>query len=404
MRSLGVRGLLAAAALLLVPVVGTSFSSGPAAASARSEPVNVGLICSCSGPLGPAGVAAIPGFEAWVKYQNAHGGLNGHPIRVFYKNDASNPGTAAADVQAMISQNHIVMLFDDSQVDSAFAKIIDQNHIPVTGGTSDSDEFLSDPNWFAQGATVDSYFIAYMEAAKKVGAHVVGQLYCAESSICQEGVPAFRAEANAFDLKVGIIASISASAPNYTAECLAAKQNRVQLFNIADIEPVTVKVAQECTTQGYDPYYVAGGGAINRAFPTLTGLKNHFIGFEEDIPYFATSVPGVKTYLDAMKKYEPATLKSPNYAEPTIQNWIAGLLLAKAVQAVNAGKNGPITATDIYNGLYSFHGQDLGGMAPPLTYTKGQANPIHCWFWIKAQGNKFTTPYGLKPACGKPVG
>ncbi len=131
-------------------------------------------------------------------------------------------------------------------------------------------------------------------------------------------------------------------------------------------------------------------------------MKNHFIGFEEDIPYVATSVSGVKTFLAAMKKYSPATLTNPNYTEATIQNWIAGLLLAKAVEAGNAGKNGPITSAEIYKGLYSLHNETLGGMAPPLTFKKGSPTRVHCWFWIKAVGDKFTTPYGLKPFCSNP--
>jgi hypothetical protein len=29
-------------------------------------------------------------------------------------------------------------------------------------------------------------------------------------------------------------------------------------------------------------------------------------------------------------------------------------------------------------------------------------NPVECWYWIRIQKGKFTTPYGVKPVCVKP--
>jgi branched-chain amino acid transport system substrate-binding protein len=373
-----------------------------ASAAASGQPITVGIICSCTGPLGPGVAVGPPGFQAWASSENAHGGLNGHPIDVILKDDAANPGTALTDVQEMVSQNHITVLIDDSEADTAFSTFVDQQHIPVIGGSSTSDLFLSDPNWFPPGQTVDTYFLFYMAAAKKVGAKNVGQLYCAESSICQQGVPSFRADAKADGLKVGYVASISFAAPNYTAECLAAKQAGVGALNVADAAFVAEKVGANCFAQGYTPWYMAGGAAIAGAFPTAPGFKNRFIGAEDDVPYFATSVPGVRTFVAAVKKYQPATLTNPNYTDGTIQNWISGLVLAKAVQAANAGSGGPITSAEVYKGLYTFHGQTLGGMTPPLTYKKGVPHLVHCWFWIGTKNGKFTTPYGLQPTCVAP--
>ena len=106
----------------------------------------------------------------------------------------------------------------------------------------------------------------------------------------------------------------------------------------------------------------------------------------------------------AFKKYANAqTLKNPNYNEQAVQNWVSGLILAEAVKKANAGKSGAITSADVYKGLYAMHNDTLGGMAPPLTFKKGQPNPVHCWFWIRIQNHKFTTPYGTAPVCKAPV-
>jgi branched-chain amino acid transport system substrate-binding protein len=396
------RSLLVVSAFVVLAAQLLGLGLPQSAGAAAKAPITIGIACSCTGPLGPGIIVSPPGFQAWAKYENAHGGLNGHQISVVLMDDASNTGTALTNVETMISQDHISVLVDDSEGDTAFQSYVDQHHIPVIGGSSTSDLFLSDPNWFSPGETVDTYFLFYMAAAKKLGEKTVGQFYCAESTICQQGVPSFRADAKADGLSVGYVSSISYAAPNYTAQCLAAKQAGVQVLNVADAAFVAERVGQNCETQSYDPWYVAGGAAIAGAFPTSPGFENHFLGAEDDIPYFDTAIPGVKLFVNEMKKYYPSVLTNPNYTDGTIQNWITGLVLAQAVKASNAGSTGPITPAEIYKGLYTFHDQTLGGMAPPLTYKKGQPNPVHCWFWIKAQNGKFTTPYGLQPNCVNP--
>lgn len=393
----------AGAALLLGSAVFGVTTSAPAGA-ANNTPLTVGIICSCTGPLASSIAVGPPAFQAWASYQNARGGLNGHKVTVILKDDQSNPGTALADVQDMVNNSHITMLVDDSQGDTAFSSFIDQSHIPVIGGGSQSDVFLTDPNWFAPGQTVDNYFINYMKAAQKVGVKNIAQLYCAESTICQQGVPSFKAAAAASNITVGYLSQISFAAPSYAAQCIASKQAGVGMINVADALTVAIKVANDCQSQGYQPWYVALDGAVGLQFLTTPALNNHFIGSQPDIPFTNTTLPAMKTYNAALKKYAAAaTINNPNYNEESTQNWISGLMLAKAVQNVNAGSNGPITAQQIFNGLYAFHDETLGGMTPLLNFHKGVPNLVDCWFWIKVQGGKFTTPYGLAPACSKSV-
>ena len=62
--------------------------------------------------------------------------------------------------------------------------------------------------------------------------------------------------------------------------------------------------------------------------------------------------------------------------------------------------SGPVTSAEILKGLYALHGATLGGMAPPLTFHKGKPSPVDCWYWIRIQHGKFTTPYGTAPTAG----
>jgi branched-chain amino acid transport system substrate-binding protein len=392
-------------ALVLAAVtmcIGLVASGAPSSAAAKKSPIVIGVACSCTGALASSVEVGPPAYKAWASYQNSHGGLNGHQIKVIVKDDAASPATALTNVTSMVTSDHISVLVDDSNADSAFASFIDSHHIPVIGGGSQSLLLLTDSNFFAPGQTLDDYFVNYMEAAKKVGATNIAQFYCAESPICQQGVAGFKVAAKAEGITVGYISSISFSAPNYTAECLAAKQAGVQIMNVADAVTVVQHVASDCLKQGYTPWQLALDGGVSQAFATSPGIEDKFIGSEPDIPFFSKIAPA-KTMTAAFKKYANAqTLGNPNYNEEAVQNWVSGLMLADAVKKSNAGSNGPITPAQIYKGLYAMHGDTLDGMAPPLTFKRGQPNPVHCWFWIRIQNHKFTTPYGTVPVCKAP--
>ena len=62
-----------------------------------------------------------------------------------------------------------------------------------------------------------------MLAAQKVGGHKMAVLYCAENPACKQTVAPLQAAGKQFGIPVVFNASVLASAPNYTAQCLAAK-------------------------------------------------------------------------------------------------------------------------------------------------------------------------------------
>ena len=72
-------------------------------------------------------------YKAWANTVNESGGINGHHVQVITKDDAGNPGTAATEVQALVSQ-HVVAVVDESLVDPVWASIIQKANIPDVGG------------------------------------------------------------------------------------------------------------------------------------------------------------------------------------------------------------------------------------------------------------------------------
>jgi len=379
-----------------------STSSSKASTSSSKAPISVGIVCSCTGPLASSIAVGPPAYEAWAKYQNAHGGIDGHKVNVIVKDDDFNSGTSLSGVEQLVNQDHVVALVDASDVDAAWGTYAKQHGVPVVGGGSSSQLFLTNPDFFAVGQTLDDYFVNFLLAAKKVGATKFGELYCAEAATCQEGVPPLKATAAKLHMTVTYVAQISASAPSYAAQCLAAKQAGVQAMTVADAVTVVEAVAADCVAQGYSPWQIALDGGVSKSFATSPGLSDKFIGSEPNIPFFVDNTPATKLMNANLKKYADATFTSPNFNEEATQLYVSGVLLGTAIKKADPGKGTPITAALVKKGLYKLSRDTLGGLAPPLTYHKTKPTPVDCWYWIRLEHGKFITPYGVKPVCIPP--
>jgi len=378
-------------------------AAAPPAGATSSGTINIGFVCSCSGQLASSTAVAKPGYEAWQEYTNAHGGINGHKVNVIYMDDQQNSGTGLSDVETLINTDHVIALVDVSNSDAAWATYAAQHNVPVVGGSTASELFVTSPDFFSPGETLSAYFTNFVDAAKKVGAKSISELYCAEAVTCQEAVQPLKTTAQKLNMPLVYITQISASQPNYTAQCLAAKQAGAQALIIADSVQVVQSVMANCVQQGYSPWEVSLDGAIAVSFTKAPGIENKLIGAEPNIPFFVNSTPATQTMDAALKQYQPAVLKSPNYGEEVTQQWVSGMLFDAAAKAGKVGVNGAPTSAEVLTGLYALHADTLGGMAPPLTYKKGVPNPINCWYWIRTQNGKFTTPYGISPVCVTPA-
>jgi branched-chain amino acid transport system substrate-binding protein len=388
------------AAMLVFGMALVAPSSGAGAASGKGT-VTVGIICSCTGPLGANYVVGPPAYQAWAKTVNATGGVNGYKVDVVMKDDEGNIGTSLAEAKTLLGQ-HVVAIVDDTNNDTAWASLVENAHIPVIGGGAVSAEPLTSADFFSAETTEDVFALAQVVSAKKVGATKIGDLYCAEAPACSQIVPVLQSTAKALGLTVPYVKEISASQPSYAAECLAAKDAGVDFLGIGESVGAVETVMTNCVQQGFTPWVSIGDGGVANSNLTTPGEGTKSIGYETDVPYFLTSTPGMKTYLKAVKKYAPQILKSQNYGEEAVALWVSGLLFGKALAVGTQGKSGPATTAEIYKGLYSIHHDTLGGMAPPLTFTVGKPSPIDCWYWIGIKNHKFTTPYGTAPFCKSP--
>jgi branched-chain amino acid transport system substrate-binding protein len=334
-------------------------------------------------------------LATWETYINASGGLDGHPVKVISADDRNDPATALSNVTGFIQNDHAVAILDQSSEDSAFASFAASAKVPVislneSGGTF---TYQTNPDFFADGATVEAILYGQEAAAKQQGATNFGIVYCTDVSACAQAVPLWKADASSVGIKLGYLAGASDSAPNYTAQCLAAKEAGVNAMFPAGIP--SNSLADDCAQQNFHPIWIGSEGTINArsaADPNLNGA----VSDQESFPWFLDDTPATKVFHKYMGSYIPKA-ESPAVVSAS---WTGGQMFAKAVElGLASDTKAKVTANTVLTGLYAFHDETLGGLAPPLTFTAGKPTAVNCWFLTKVHKGTYIAPLGMKPQC-----
>jgi branched-chain amino acid transport system substrate-binding protein len=388
-----------AAALLVVVVLalsacssgttsGGSTASGTPVDKATGSPYKLGVICSCSGSNAASITTMTNIISAWSSAVNAAGGIANHPIQLVTADDSQNPGTALSAVTKMVQQDHVIAIVDLSNVDSSFGTYVASEHVPVVGGNLDSDLYASNPYFFTAGGTTDGIPPGIVAAAKTAKVDKLGVMYCQGVPICAELPPVLQKLGTPEGVNISYSGAIASAAPNYTAPCLAAEQSGANGVFVANGPPQTLAVVESCAAQGYKPTYIAaenslansllGNSAINGAVGELTNLSAT-----------DTANPEIAAMDQALNTYKPGLTSSAEYNPGASMMWAAGLLFQAAAKAGNLGDNP--TPADVLNGLYALKGETLGGLTAPLTFTKGKATSLPCWFYFQVKDSKFAT-------------
>ena len=373
-------------------------SSSTSAAETTGTPIKVGLICDCSGPFGadiaPSGQVA----KAWANTVNASGGLSGHPIQLTVLDDASTPGNSSTDVQTLMS-NHVDVIIDNSNFDAVWASTVATAGIPVVGGNISSEPFFTNADFYPSGETTDSITYADVSVAKAAGAKSLGDLYCAEAAVCQQGVPLIEAAAKQVGLSASYSASISATAPNYTAQCVAAQQQHVGALFIGDAAAVIAKVGQNCSQQGYNPIYITEGTGYSDQLGSAPGIKDNLWSDYPILPYWDNAAP-VQAMNAALDKYYPGIRTHvSSWSEFAVQTWTAGLLIQDAVKNSGLAASDAPTPAALKKGLDAVHGDNLDGWSPTLNFTAGQPHKVDCWFVARVQSGTPSLINGGQLSC-----
>jgi branched-chain amino acid transport system substrate-binding protein len=408
--SLALRALLPAVVLLAglalaacgsSSTTSTSTSSPGAATSTSSAsgaaPYKVGVIASSSGPI----AASVGGFgtamQAWAKWTNSHGGIGGHQVQLISEDDAGSPTTALAEAKTLIQQDHVIAVFNGSGSEEAYASYMAAQKVPVIGGLDVSTTYETNGDFFSQGSSPKAGILGAMMVGAQEGHNKLAVPYCVEVPACARAAQLAKQYGPKIGVKLVYSSGISSSAPNYTAQCIAAKAAGANALYVSAGVATALKLATDCARQGLTvPLETNSLNFSNQWLksPASAGA----ISSVPEFPFTDSSTPATQAFQAAMKQsYGSQQTTDPLYGETQAEAWASGQLFVAATQGLG---NSP-TAAGVRAGLYALHGSTLNGLTPPITYTQG-LNPnanLNCFMVMKIVGGKFTEPQGLKTSC-----
>src|ERR1700691_2958780 len=136
----------ATASACAVAAVGMVVVSAAPSGAATKAPIAVGYICSCTSPQASSVVTNRSAYEAYVDYTNAHGGIDGHKIKLYLADDSANPATSSADVHTFVTQDHVAAIVSLAGSPSSWQKYVDGLKIPIVGADGSPIQFFTDPD------------------------------------------------------------------------------------------------------------------------------------------------------------------------------------------------------------------------------------------------------------------
>ncbi|WP_198145507.1 ABC transporter substrate-binding protein [Frankia sp. EAN1pec] len=395
--------MVAALAAVILAACGSGSGSGSSAGggigTAKGDPIVVGTICSCSGAQAASTAKVKDVAQVWAESVNARGGINGHPVKMIVEDDAGDPAKALRAAKKLVEQDHVVAIVGQmSLADATWADYTSKKGVPVVGGISATIPYLTEPTFFASGTTLPALVAGTLLTGKEAGKTKLGVLYCSESPSCSQLDLFTKAAAGIVGGIIVTSAKISSTAPNYTAPCLGLKRAGVDSITLSANNTVVARVMEACAQQGLHPTMVSQFATSAPEWLRNPNFEGALLTSQTAVP--VASAPAGKEFLDAVAKFAPGLTRDPQFTPATILAWAGGKLFEAAAKAGGVGPNS--TPTDVMKGLYTLKNETLGGLAPPLTFTKGKPAVPTCYFTTQIHNGEYILPDGPAPKCLTP--
>ena len=382
--------------------------SNPAATSGLQSDgsvIKLGSIAVRSGPLGAAMQPAIDASRAWVSDINARGGLAGHPVELVTVDDRGDPSTALALARRLVEQDGVLAIYATGMptTEQAVAPYLQQKGVPIIGGCIcntqvDDSQIVFQVGFGSRKGLSWAQLAPVLDGSDKRKAAV---LYCREAQTCSDLRSSIHdwVEKGGVPIQIVYEAQISIAQPDFTGEVIQARNAGADVIVTLAENPTTIRVARSAHRQNWNPIIATQQGGSDERFLRDGGadvegaLISHTTASWYDSPLMAD-------YRDAMARYVPGGARGGMGANV----WVAGKLIEKLAE-----RFGPHpSSADFLNGLYSLHGETLGGRIPPTTYVRGKGNAdinlcsvtarVEGGKWVELKGpNTFSCAPGWRP-------
>ncbi|RVU23028.1 ABC transporter substrate-binding protein [Streptomyces antnestii] len=374
-----------------------SGGGGKPGAKGGGGPIVIGSVGTTSGPGGVAFAQGPRALQAWAATVNAGGGINGRKVQVIVMDDGGDASKGRSQMQELVEQRKavaIVASFTTTQTMNAWRSYVEQKKVPVIGGDCSTTAWNESPMLFSECPGTNSVLDGLAQVGAKYGkGKKLGALICTDSDACTHVYERFFGSGNAakrYGLDPVYSAKISVTQPDFTAECIQARNAGVQLMLVAGDPNTVSRVASSCSRQNFSPQFLQPGATVDGATASKPGLKN-VLAVTPVFPFKGSSAPGSAPFTSAWSRYGDGKAPGPAAA----QGWASAKVFEKAARGA-----GEITRAGLIKELTTFRGQTFDGLTVPLTYVAGQGSKdTRCAFAMRGAGGGWMAMSGGKAFC-----
>jgi branched-chain amino acid transport system substrate-binding protein len=372
---------------------GSTTAGGTAAAK---QPLILGSVGTFSGPSGAAWVPGLQAVKLWVSDVNSRGGVDGHPVKLISVDDQGDPTRNFSAVKDLVENKHAFAFIYNVWSNSESKSVLDyirQHNIPVVGTDLSTASNLSEPTVFPQGIANTPAQEAVLRGGVKLAPSLkeYGQLTCLEAPACNTAGDLWWKLAPQLGLHPRYKDGVSIGQPDFTAQCLNAQRNQVQLLAVA-VDPNSMRrLAESCQRQGYHPTYLLPSAVVAASQDGDSSFDNA-LGIVFDVPWTVKTGPGPASLYAARARFQPGLVLNVS----STMGWAAGKLFELGA---SSGLGSTPSRQRLIDRLYQVRNETLGGLAPPLTFIRGKPKSPTCWFTMRFVSGAWQEADGGRPVC-----
>jgi ABC-type branched-subunit amino acid transport system substrate-binding protein len=360
--------LFAALAVLAVAVLGSASASTNK--SAKKSPILVGLVAPGAGSPVVNSQASVSADLAYIRATNAHGGIDGHPLKLIYCNDKNDPNLTISCAQKMIS-SHVIMLAGGDTLDGAqLTTYMNKAGIPEVGQLVYDATSLNSPNEFIMTSTEPGYVVVMGWLAKH---HVKVSMLGSDNSTASQlyaGLTAATASLKNPWISQTLVPPTVPDMHPYVSSALKGNPGAIQSFLGIPQDPQVVSILGQMHSK---VKWVTAAGVSSAAGAAAQGETadiQNMISFGNILPLQDTKNQLISLFLSQMASYHKATGDSysvlAQQSSGTFTGWLSLWVLQKLVDEGKLNAN-HLTSATVMHAFQTVKNINMAGVMPPWT-------------------------------------
>nr|WP_175428319.1 ABC transporter substrate-binding protein [Bacillus solimangrovi] len=363
-------------AMLILSACGGQSSNAPATSTdgttddngtEESKVVRVGALFDITGGTGDVGTPYAEGEQAYYKYLNSKGGINGIKIELFGDDYAYDIAKGQRLYQELRDKDNVVAVLGWGTADTeALRQQVAHDNLPYFSASYSENlkDLKESPYNFLTAATYSDQGRAVVKWIKENhtgdGEPTLALLYN-DTAFGRSPIEDIKTFADEIGVNIVDEQVIPVTATEAQSQMLNMKKKNPQYAIIQQTWGATATILREAQTLGIDTQFIGlnwatGEGVIDIAGNTaegMLGVVTHAFPYED-----LEGMNEIKEYLESEGK------SMADISQKFVQGWVTAKIMAQGI--ANAEE---LTGEGIRLGLEKINNLNLGGLAAPVSFS-----------------------------------